>query len=139
MNYLDVSQQAGARYFSTPGEGPVVMLNLLRFRETAVFPPGKAPAEPMSGGEAYKTYMRHTQPYLEEAGGEVLFAGRAEHFLIGPETETWDFVLLVRHRSKAAFLGFARHEGYLKTAYYRKAALADSRLLPMTPGFGQRP
>jgi len=53
MTYLDVSQKAGARYFSPPGSGSVVMLNLLRFRDTAVFPEGKEPDEPMTGREAY--------------------------------------------------------------------------------------
>ncbi len=134
MSYLDVSPQAGARYFSTPDPAPVVMLNLLRFRETAVFPEGKDPGVPMTGREAYRKYMEFTAPFVKASGGEVLFSGKADHFLIGPDTESWDMVLLVRHRSKAVFLEFAQHEGYLKTAFYRNAALADSRLLPMSPG-----
>jgi hypothetical protein len=39
-----------------------------------------------------------------------------------------------RHKSKANFLHFAQHEEYQKTLFYRSAALADSRLLPMTTG-----
>lgn len=134
MTYLDVTQQAGARFFGGPASGPIVMLNLLRFRETAVFPEGKTPDAPMSGWEAYKEYMKYTAPFIEEVGSEVIFSGRADHFLIGPEAESWDMVLLVRHKSKEVFLQFAQHEGYLKTMYYRTAALADSRLLPMAPG-----
>ncbi len=134
MNYLDVSAQAGARYFSVPSTGPVVMLNLLRFKDKAVFPEGKDPGVSMTGREAYRKYMEYTLPLVEASGGEVLFWGKAEHFLIGPETETWDMVLLVRHRSKEVFLEFAQHEDYLKTAFYRSAALADSRLLPMVAG-----
>ena len=134
MTHLDVTQQAGARFFGGPGSGPVVMLNLLRFRETAVFPEGKAPDAPMTGREAYRAYMKFTAPFIEEVGSEVIFSGQADHFLIGPEAEGWDMVLLVRHPSKEVFLQFAQHEGYLKTMYYRTAALADSRLLPITPG-----
>lgn len=134
MSYLEVSQEAGARYFTTPGSGPVVMLNLLRFRETAVFPEGKDPGHKMTGQEAYFKYMEFTKPCIAEAGSDLLFVGRADQFLIGPEAEMWDMVLLVRHASKEKFLAFAQNEEYLKTSYYRNAALADSRLLPMTQG-----
>jgi uncharacterized protein (DUF1330 family) len=133
MTYLDVTQEAGARFFGGPSSGPIVMLNLLRFRETAVFPEGKTPDVPMSGREAYRAYMKHTAPFIEEVGSEVIFSGQADHFLIGPEAEQWDMALLVRHKSKEVFLQFAQHTEYLKTMYFRTAALADSRLLPMTP------
>jgi len=131
MNYLDVSPEAGARYFSQPRKGPIVMLNMLRFREQAVFPEGKAPGTPMTGEQAYQLYMKHTAPVLEKAGSEVLFYGKGDHFLIGPETERWDMVLLVRHHSQEGFLAFAYDEEYLETAYYRNAGLEDSRLLPL--------
>lgn len=131
MNYLDVTQEAGARYFSQPLEGPIVMLNMLRFREQAVFPPDKDPGQPMTGEQAYKLYMKHTAPLIKKSGGEVLFYGKGAHFLIGPETESWDMVLLVRHHSKERFLAFAQDKEYLKTLYYRNAGLEDSRLLPL--------
>ncbi|TXF91722.1 DUF1330 domain-containing protein [Neolewinella aurantiaca] len=134
MSYLDVTQQAGARFFGGNTSGPVVMLNLLRFRDTAVFPAGKEPPIPMSGREAYQKYTEATKPFLEAVGSEVIFSGQADHFLIGPEEEVWDLALLVRHPSKEVFLQFAQNEGYLKTLSYRTAALADSRLLPIVPG-----
>ena len=70
---------------------------------------------------------------LAAAGGRVIFSGSAEHFLIGPMEEAWDHVLLVRYPSAQAFLGFASDSAYLAGAGHRTAALADSRLLPMTP------
>jgi uncharacterized protein (DUF1330 family) len=131
MKYLDVTNEAGARFFGSNTEGPVVMLNLLKFKDQAVFPEGKDPGHPMTGTEAYQLYMKHTSPHIKKAGAEVVFMGQADHFLIGPEAESWDMVLLVKHQSKEKFLAFARNEGYLETAYYRNAALEDSRLLPM--------
>lgn len=131
MNYLDVSQAAGARYFSQPQGGPIVMLNMLRFREQAVFPEDKDPGQSMTGEQAYQLYMKHTAPLIKKSGGEVLFYGTGNHFLIGPEAERWDMVLLVRHHSQERFLAFAQDEEYLKTAYYRNAGLEDSRLLPL--------
>ncbi len=114
-------------------EGPVVMLNLLRFREVADYSgaPQLAPDAPISGEEAYALYMDAVAPLLEASGGGVERAAHGGHFLIGPADEQWDLILVVRHASAAKFLGFATDESYLAVAGHRTAALADSRLLPM--------
>ena len=56
---------------------------------------------------------------------------RGEFFFIGPETERWDRVMLVRQRSVGAVIAFATNEGYLAGIGHRTAALEDSRLLPL--------
>ena len=131
--YIEPTQAQAAAYFGAPNEGPVVMLNLLRFREMADYSkhPDLAPDRPISGAEAYARYGAHTLPFLIEAGGEVLFQGTAGACLIGPTDERWDLVLLVRHKSAAAFMSFAQNKAYLAGLGHRVAALEDSRLLPM--------
>ena len=112
-----------------------MMLNLLRFRVVADYSafPDIAPAAPISGAEAYERYMVHTMPFLEKSGGEILFFGLdAALFLIGPEEEHWDRVMLVRQTSVEKFIGFASHQDYLKGLGHRTAALEDSRLLPLS-------
>jgi uncharacterized protein (DUF1330 family) len=114
--------------------GPVVMLNLLRFRAVADYSefPHIAPAAPISGVEAYERYMKHTMPFLKKSGGEILFFGEGGSFLIGPEEEHWDRVMLVRQTSIEKFIGFATDRDYLKGIGHRTAALEDSRLLPVS-------
>ena len=133
--YIEPTQEQGKAFFAAPPEGPIVMLNLLRFRELADYSshPELAPASPISGREAYERYAEHTMPFLEESGGEVLFQGRGGPYLIGPEADRWDLVLLVRHRSAAVFLSFASNPAYLAGIGHRVAALEDSRLLPIVP------
>ncbi len=133
--YHDVSPQQGARYFGTPDTGMVVMLNLLKFRERADYAqaPQLEPAGGASGREAYAIYMREMEPLLNASGGEVLYSGSANHFLIGPFEEGWDHVLLVRQASKAAFLAFASDPQAQAITAHRTAAVADSRLLPTSP------
>lgn len=112
--------------------GPIIMLNLLRFRDVADYSetPELAPDEPISGAEAYRRYAAHTLPFLAEVGAELLFRGPAHPQIIGPEQ--WDEVLVVKHQSVEAFLGFAQNKGYLAGAGHRTAGLADSRLLPFS-------
>jgi uncharacterized protein (DUF1330 family) len=133
VSYLAPTQDAGRRFFSLGLTGPVVMLNLLRFRAVADYAatPELAPLTPISGAEAYERYVAHTLPFLEEAGGELVFFGQGGECLIGPPQERWDLVMLVRHRSAATFLSFASNEAYLTGVGHRLAALEDSRLLPL--------
>lgn len=134
--YLDATQESGRDFYLNEMTGAVVMLNLLRFREEADYSgsPELAPEAPISGSKAYQRYMEHTLPFLQAAGGEVLFMGKGSSFLIGPSDEKWDAVLLVKQKSKESFLAFAQNEGYLKGIGHRTAALADSRLMPMKQG-----
>jgi uncharacterized protein (DUF1330 family) len=131
--YLDVTQDAGRAFFISAKAGPIVMLNLLRFRETADYSasPEIAPAQPVSGREAFDTYVAHTLPFLFASGGEMLFMGDAGPWLIGPAGESWDRAMLVRQASVDAFLAWNSDAEYLKGIGHRTAALADSRLLPL--------
>ncbi|MDY0747324.1 DUF1330 domain-containing protein [Paucibacter sp. R3-3] len=131
--YLEPTQEAGRAFFMRGIVGPVVMLNLLRYRALADYAasPHLAPAAPITGEAAYLIYMRETLPHLEASGGRVLFFGRGGHFLIGPQHERWDAALLVQQSSAAAFMAFASHEAYLAGLGHRTAALEDSRLLPL--------
>jgi hypothetical protein len=108
LTFLEVSPEQGAAFFGSPDDGPVVMLNLLRFRKRADYShaPELEPEGGTTGHDAYARYMCEMRSLLEASGGEVLFAGTSAHFLIGPQEELWDYVLLVRQASKAAFLAF---------------------------------
>lgn len=131
--FLEVTQQAGAALFARDISGEIVMLNLLRFREVADYTanPALMPKEPISGQDAFRKYIDHTLPYLRQTGGDLIFLGKGGKYLIGPQEEQWDMVMLVRQNSLADFMAFAKHEEYLTGMGHRTAALEDSRLLPI--------
>ena len=131
--YLEVTQEAGAALFARNIVGEVVMLNLLRFRDIADYSanPELEPSEPISGQEAYQRYIEHTLPFLWESGGDLVFLGEGGQYLIGPQEEQWDLVMLVRQNSLADFMAFSSHQEYLAGVGHRTAALEDSRLLPL--------
>lgn len=131
--YLEPTQKSGRAFMLRGIQGSVVMLNLLRFRDVADYSanPELAPASPISGEDAYRRYVDHTRPFLEASGGEVMFVGKGEGFLIGPPEERWDMAILVRQASVASFMAFAANADYLAGLGHRTAALDDSRLLPL--------
>ena len=107
------------------GDGPVVMVNLIRFREEAT-----EPCEGMSGAEAYGRYSQETLPHLARVGGRVLSAVACQDAVIGPGEREWDMVILVEYPSPAAFLEMISDPDDLETHRLRAAALEDSRLIP---------
>ena len=132
-SYLEPTQESGRAFVTRHIEGPVVMLNLLRFRVFADYSasPHLAPKTPITGAAAYQLYMEHTLPHLRKSGGELIFFGKGGPFLIGPPGERWDAAMLVRQRSVRDFLAFASNQDYLAGIGHRLAALEDSRLLPL--------
>ena len=131
--YIDPNPESGKIFYRDfLDKGKVVMLNLLKFRQLADFTKLEKirPEKNISGGEAYQLYMQNTQPLLEKAGSRILYFGKSQNFLIGPESQKWDAILLVEHQSVLKFMEFAQDQEYLKKAGHRTAALEDSRLLP---------
>ena len=131
--YLEPTQESGRAFVMRQMTGPVVMLNLLRLRETADYSatPELAPSAPISGAAAFQRYIDHTLPFLRESGGDLLFLGSGGRLLIGPSSEHWDVAMLVQQRSVESFLAFASNRAYLAGIGHRTAAVEDSRLLPL--------
>jgi len=135
MSYIHPTQESGKKFFKDySGKGKVTMLNLLKFKAIADYTGHEdiKPKNNITGKEAYNLYMTYTAPLLEKAGSKLSFIGTAGDFVIGPENEAWDLMLLVEHESVEKFIAFTEDPEYLKTGGHRTAALADSRLLPLT-------
>jgi len=131
--YLQTNEDAVIALLRRNISGPIVMLNLLLFRETADYSsyPELTPKQPISGRQAYNRYIRHTLPYLHASGGKIILLGESENFIIGPRHESWDGVMLIHQKSLQHFLAFAANSEYLQGIGHRSAALLDSRLLPI--------
>ncbi len=131
--YLNPTQTASRDLIMRNISGPLVMLNLLRFRALGdyVETPELAPIATISGKDAYQLYIKHTVPHLLQSGGEILFLGKGGAFLVGPENEQWDEVMLIKQNSIDNFMAFASNQEYIKGIGHRTAALEDSRLLPL--------
>src|SRR3954469_5943214 len=90
-------------------DGPLVMLNLNRYRERAAYagePPGGEPAD-VSGRGAHVRYGAVALDVLARVGGEVLWQAFASLTVIGEDDERWDEVIAVRYPSAQAVLDLA--------------------------------
>ena len=107
---------------------PIVMVNLLKFRNQASYPAGSEHS-PCSGEEAYKRYSKVASVKIREAGGNIHFASRSMGTVIAPPGEEWDQVILVKYPSFKAFVGMIMAEEYQAASVHRTAAMEDSRLI----------
>lgn len=113
-------------------DGPVVMLNLLKFREVANYPPEMA-EPPCSGAAAYARYQHaFTVAVGDISQAEVIYDGPCEQLFIGqagtPETD-WDKVLIVRYPSRQHFLNMMADTAYREALVHRYAGLARTVLI----------
>jgi uncharacterized protein (DUF1330 family) len=115
-----------------PDDQPVVMINLLRYRERAAYPDDSA-VDACSGREAYRRYGQGSIGFIAAVGGQVIWQGTPQALIVGPSSERWDKVLLVRYPSKRAFLEMVGNPGYQALVFHRTAALEDSRLIATVP------
>ena len=133
MPHLDPTPENFAALAALPqDDGPVEMINLLRFRDRAAYREG-SPHAACSGAEAYRRYGAAIQPFLAEVGGRVVWHGTPRLLFIGPADERWDEALIVRYPGIGAFVRMVTNPDYRACTVHRTVALEDSRLIVTRP------
>jgi hypothetical protein len=114
------------------GDGPVVMVNLLRFRDTPAYPVGFEGARPNSRSGYHEGYVGGFRRAAEELGiaPELIFAGaRLAGVLAGPDDD-WDEIAVVRYEGFADLRRIIVSDTYIRHAKpHRFAVLADWRFI----------
>ncbi|MBF6618963.1 MAG: DUF1330 domain-containing protein [Patulibacter sp.] len=107
------------RYLEEDPGGPVVMLNMLRFRA--------------GGATSYDEYATRIQPFLDRVGAEIVYVGDTHTSLVAPDAWDWDAVLLVRYPSREAFSRMVADPEYQQITALRTDALEEAVLQATTP------
>lgn len=124
-NALRPSDEQLKSFFASAGtdkDGPVVMVNLLKFRERAAYPDGKD--ADISGQEAYMRYGIEVSKLIEKHGGRMLFGAAVDSLMIGQCEDMWDQVALVEYPTRAAFMEMVMSPEYHAVEVHREAGLA---------------
>ncbi len=111
-------------------EGPVSMLNLLKFREKAEYADGRETN--LSGAEAYALYGQDMLRWVTSQGGRLLFSGPAHHLVLGQADELWDQVAIMEYPSKEAFVQIVSAPEVAEWGVHRAAGLAGQLLIAVT-------
>ena len=100
------------------GDGPVVMLNLNRYRDR----------------DAYMRYGAVASAVLERVGGRVLWHTDSSGTVIGGDAEVYDEVIAVWYPSLAAFKELATDPELLAAREHRLAGLQGAELICCAAG-----
>ncbi|MEO3385017.1 DUF1330 domain-containing protein [Mesorhizobium sp. CAU 1741] len=135
--HVDPTKEVYKAFREADRDGPIHMLNLVRFRDKAAYPDGRE----ATGADAYAAYGRDSGPVFERLGGRIVWRGRFELMLIGPQDEAWDACFIAEYPSVRAFTEMLADPVYREAVKHRQAAVLDSRLIRLAPsavgsGFG---
>jgi uncharacterized protein (DUF1330 family) len=116
---LTLIEDAFESFLNDDDGQPVVMLNLLRFRQDG-------------GRERYAEYLAVATPIVARFGAEIVYVGNGLPALSAEPGQAWDAVALVRYPNRRAFADMAMDADYRdKAAPMREAALAEAVLQPL--------
>jgi uncharacterized protein (DUF1330 family) len=113
--------------FQEPNDVPVVMVNLLRFKEWT-----EELGEGMTGAEAYALYAEPVLPLVEGYGCRLIWTGRVE--ALDGHSGNGDFhaIALLEYPSNLVFLQVVIDPRMAEIAGYRAAGLVGQWLVPAT-------
>ena len=138
--HVDPERTAFELFKNLPRDESIDMLNLVRFRDQAEYPPDHPQHDShLTGAEAYRLYSKESGPVFARVGGTIIWSAKPELVLIGPADEKWDAVFVARYPSAAAFMEMITDDEYRRAVIHRQAAVKPSRLIRHAPRHGSSP
>ena len=118
-NHVYPTQERVQKLMGDASGEPIVMLNLLKFRDKAVYADGRTTT--LTGREAYQLYGTAMQKVVEKNGGKFVFGGDVASLVIGEVQDMWDLCALVEYPSAAAFAKIATSPEVSEIGVHRAA------------------
>ena len=128
--FLDPTRESFVAFKALPGDVPINMLNLLQFHETEQYPDDHPnAAHGWSVESAYAEYGNTSGPIFARVGGNIIWRGKMECMVIGPDDKQWDGSFIARYPNSGAFMEMITDTEYKKAVVNRQAAVLTSRLI----------
>jgi uncharacterized protein (DUF1330 family) len=103
-------------------EGPIYMLNLLKFKPRAEYEDGRE--TDLTGFEAYQIYGKAVSELITKYGGHILFAGDVTFLALGQVEDLWDEVAIAVYPTRADLFKMSMSKEWQDAAVHRTAGLA---------------
>jgi len=106
-----------------PGpEGPIFMVNLLKFKDRAQYQDNRQ--SELTGREAYQIYGQAVSKLIGEYGGELVFHADVTFLALGQVEELWDEIAIAKYPNRAALLAMSTSQEWRDATVHRTAGLA---------------
>ncbi|MEO0882670.1 MAG: DUF1330 domain-containing protein [Pseudomonadota bacterium] len=108
---------------SDPGpDGPVFMVNLLKFKEKAEYADGRE--TDLTGRQAYQLYGIGVAGLLPQFGGRLFYMSDVTFLALGQVEELWDEIAIAAYTDRAAMYAMSQSEEWQAIGVHRDAGLA---------------
>ena len=122
-SYGEVNLEQTMRMLQAPTEGPFYMVNLIEYREQAVYADGRATT--LTGREADALYS--PGEYLAAIGARQVFMGEVTQTTLGEEK--WDRVAIVEYPCPLSSFAMAADPSFQARSEHKDAALESSIIM----------
>jgi len=118
--YGRIDRAYGLKLATTPSDedGPIWMVNLMKYRETADYADGRETS--ISGREADDIYA--PLDVLSEIGAEVVFAADVDQQLLG-DAPKWDRVAIVKYPTRRSFIDMQSRPDFQDKHVHKEAGM----------------
>jgi len=121
-NKVSPSEEQIKGFFEPGAEGPIYMLNLLKFKDKAEYEDGSE--TDLTGAQAYARYGAEVSKILIKLGGGGMFNAKVERLMLGEVEDLWDMVAIAMYPSRQAMIDMMQSEEYQAIHHHRDAGLA---------------
>jgi hypothetical protein len=111
---------------------PIYMVNLLKFRDRAVYADGRE--TDLTGPQAYALYGQAMRKLVADNGGTLVFSARVRGLLIGEVEGNWDAVGVMMYPSFKAMAAITSSPDYAAIHVHRDAGLEGQLLIETVMG-----
>jgi hypothetical protein len=128
--YGTVDREYGMKLATTPPDedGPVWMVNLMKYREVADYSDGRDSA--ISGREADDLYTPRES--LAAIGAEIVFGGEVDQQLLG-DAPIWDRVGVVKYPTRRSFIEMQSRPDFQRQHVHKDAGMAETIVIGCQP------
>jgi len=119
---MPTSQDRIAAMMEPGPDGPIYMVNLLKFKDEAEYADGRA--TDLSGRDAYQIYGSEVSKLIGEYGGEVTFVADVTFLALGQVDELWDEIAIAKYPNRAALWEMSSSPEWQAISVHRAAGLA---------------
>ena len=122
INKMSSTDETIGELLQNDDGGPVCMVNLLKFKEKAIYEDGRETS--LTGPEAYQIYGEGVAKMIDNIGGKIVFSSIVSGLVVGEVEELWDAVAIAEYPSRQSFADMIASVQWSELAVHRTAGLA---------------
>ena len=110
-------------------DGPIYMVNLMKYHDVAQYEEGETAAQPLSGREADDQY--NPSSVLNKIGATIVFVGDVTSNHVGDED--WDRIAIVRYPTRKSFIDMQSRKDFGEKHVHKAAGMLRTTIVCCRP------